>query len=161
MNESRYLLAPFKDFKGSFLALGEWPSITGDLLEAGWSGLIVDHRSEGFSTEMHQHDNVKYLHGPIQPDPHYLQVGQNVWMRAITFREVLDNFAGPFQILLVNTPSFGKDILCSDATWNLWPKVIAVRAEGREQEIINLTSAHSYSVLRIERDCLILSRGGK
>ena len=159
MNESRHVLSNFpKDYKGNFICLGDFQSVTDDLLAAGWCGLIVDHKAEAFVMGRNTSDKVRYLHGPIQSDPHYIQVGSNVWMRGSTLREVLDNFPGPFDALIVNLPSIGRDIVCSDATWAFWPKVIVVNAEGREQEITNQTAEHSYIVKRIERDAMILVR---
>lgn len=159
MNEAKHIVGCFpKGHIGRFLCLGDFPSVTEDLFSAGWEGLIVDHRAEAFPLGRNTTEKAKYLHGPIQSDPHYIQVGQNVWMRGMTLREVLDNFPGPFDALIVNLPSIGRDIVCSDATWAFWPKVIAVVAEGREQEITNQTAEHSYTVKRIERDAMILVR---
>lgn len=158
MNEARHILACFPEkFVGNFLCLGEFPSAVDDLVVKGWSGTIVDHQVSQMPGALAS-DKIQYIHGPIQTDPHFIVVGPNTWMKSITLRGILDSFNALYNVLIVNLPSIGKDIACSDTVWSFWPKVICVNAEGREQEITNLTAAHGYEVARIERDGMILVR---
>lgn len=160
MNETQHILKNFaKDFKGQFLALGEWPDVTNDLAAAGWEGVVVDHRADGFSIA--DRDTSKptiYIHGPVAMAPHYIEVEYNYKMRAVTLREMLETFPGPFDVLIVNVPGLGKDLSTCAEVWVSWPRVLCVRSEGREQEIVNLASAHSYKTVRIERDALVMAR---
>jgi len=158
MNEARYILKAFPDnFTGNFLCLGEFEAVTDDLIAKGWSGVIVDHKAAEYPGHLAS-DKIRYVHGVIQTDAHFIPVGPNIWMKAITLRCILDSFSGSYNALIVNLPSVSKDVVCSDTVWSFWPKIICVNAEGREQEIANLTAAHSYTVTRIERDAMILVR---
>lgn len=164
MNESKYVLKQFPEagYKGKFLALGEWPELVEDLLEAGWTGVVVDHKAAELATitlpTPATYEHILYVHGPIDMAPHYIDVDRCYKMRAVTFREILDNFQGPFNLIIVSAPGLGKDLSCSAEMWNAWPRVICVRSEGREQEIMNITAQHSYEPVRMERDALILAR---
>jgi len=159
MNETHHVLKNFqKDFKGKFLALGEWPEVTNALAADGWEGVVVDHLADSFAENRDTSKPVIYVHGPLAMAPHYIDVDSNYKMRAVTMREILDAFPGPFHVLVVNVPGLGKDLSTSDEVWASWPRVLCVRSEGREQEVINLTAAHSYKTVRIERDAIIMAR---
>ncbi len=161
MNEIQHVLKHFPEFKGKFLALGEWSDVTKPLLDAGWTGVIVDHLADALSEDSKISDGGIYVHGPIDMAPHYIEVGPHYKMRAVTFREMLDTFPGPFHLVIISVPGLGKDLATAQEMWTAWPRVICVRSEGREQEIVNLANAHSYNPSRVERDALILVRAGK
>ena len=157
MNESRYVLEQYpKDHKGKFIAFGQWDDMTDALSLAGWEGVIADHMA--FERISGVYDKIQHIHGPVMMSSHYIPVGQQYLMRAITFREILDNFAGPFDLVTISIPGLGKDLATCDEMWVAWPKAIAVKSEGREQEIANLCNKHAYKTVRIERDSMILAR---
>jgi len=161
MNEAQFIGRNFASgFKGKFLAMGEWSEVTRSLLEAGWTGVVADHLAAELSKDAAM-DGVIYVHGPIGMENHYVEVELNYKMRCVTLRDILDTFPGPFNLLLVSVPGLGKDLSTCDAVWNMWPEVICVHSEGREQEIVNLANQHSYNPSRIERDSLILARVAK
>lgn len=158
MNEGHHIKKQFPDgFVGKFLALGEWPEVTGALIDAGWSGIVVDHRASDLGGVDGRTD-VKHVHGPIGMAPHFIEVDRAYFMRCVTFREMLDTFPGPFNAILVSVPGLGKDLSTAEEMWVAWPRVICVRSEGREQEVANIAASHSYQPMRIERDAMILAR---
>ena len=147
MNYSPHILKHFKA-PSKFIALGEWNETLIGL--QGWSGVVV-------GSPFHQ-DKVIQVEGRVTADDHFYVNGVGVWFRGLTLKMVLEKFAGEYKAVLINVPGLNRDIVFSVEMDALWPIVIVVKHDGRDQEIANCGAGRSYKVTRMERDAMVMAR---
>lgn len=146
-------------YTGKFITFG-LPLVDGHLLAAHWMGLAIRPLGHEGDRAVERSLMLTRIVGQLAEDCTFRRTMAGYWSRAFSPREVFDQFAGPHDLIVMNTDSIDRWIWSTDQVQASAPHVYVMPEDGHNEGVTDLAKKRRYT-REIADGYLVMSHDGK
>jgi hypothetical protein len=148
--------------KGRFLYMGDRGRVLDALRNAGWEGVSINPPGSWGNSPLPDEEyygGIRYVEAVLSVESHFLRLLEGYWVRAVTIREVFDQWGSPqFDLICITDQMNGRALWNTEQIQLHLPKWYVLPDDGNNAEVVEHAHKRGYSSKRIDGQLLVLRR---